>query len=241
MIQRALITGAGRGIGKAIAEALASYGIEVILVARNEAEITALKNSITKSGGKAEAYTCDIRDADEVSSLAKNIGAIDILINNAGIAPSAKIEETTDEMWSDTLATNVSGPFYLSRAFVPSMKEAKHGIIINIASTAALEGFAYTSAYSASKHALLGLARALEVELKRYGIHVATVCPGFVRTDIFQSGIDNIVERTGKSTEQAEAELAMMNRSGKIIKPNEVADVVLKIIEGIEMSSVIVL
>lgn len=241
MTKKALITGAGRGIGKAIAEALAAHGIEVILVARTEAEIVALKGSIMKAGGKAEAYTCDIRDADQVATLAKKVGEVHILINNAGIAPSAKLEDTTEMMWKNTLATNVSGAFYLSRAFVPAMKLAKGGIIINIASTAAIEGFAYTTAYTASKHALLGLSRALEVELKRYGVRVATICPGFVRTDILLGGIDNIVERTGKSPEQAEAELAMMNTSGKIIEPSEIANVVRNIIAGTESSSLVVL
>ncbi len=238
---KALITGAGRGIGKAIAEVLASHSIDVILVARSEAEIYLLRDSLIAKGNHAEAYTCDIQNSAEVEALVQKVGAIDILINNAGVAPSAKLEATTNEMWDVTFATNVAGPFYLSRAFTPMMKEAKKGCIINIASTAALEGFNYTTAYTASKHALLGLSRALEVELNKFGIRVATICPGFVRTDIFQKSIENIASRTGKSLEEAEAGLAKMNESGKVIEPVEVAELVWDVINGTQTSSLIVL
>jgi 3-hydroxybutyrate dehydrogenase len=225
----ALITGAGRGIGKAITLALARKGVHTILAARSESEIKTVEKDIIAFGGKATAFTCDITDSKSIASLYSNIsaiGKISLLVNNAGIAPSIKIEDTTDEIWQNTFATNVDGAFYLIRAFLPDLK-TNEGQIINIASTAALEGFSYTAAYTASKHALLGLSRAIAKELSRSKIRVSTLCPGFVQTDILETSIANIVAKTGKSREQAEEDLGAMNKSGKIITPEEVADAVL--------------
>ena len=231
----ALITGAGRGIGRAIAKAVAKKGIHVILVARSENEIKKVAEEIISDGGKATPFTCDITDSRSVTSLyseTRSIGTIDILINNAGIAPSRKIEDTNDEVWEDTFAVNVDGAFFLIRTYLPDMKSSKNGQIINIASTAAVEGFSYTAAYTASKHALIGLARAVAKETSRHNIKVSTICPGFVRTNILESGITNIQNRTGKSRVEAEEELSAMNRSGKIIEPEEVAEAVLKEIDS---------
>jgi NAD(P)-dependent dehydrogenase (short-subunit alcohol dehydrogenase family) len=241
----ALVTGAGRGIGRAIALALASEGYLLVLVSRTVAELENVKKEISAKGGKAFVFGCDISHADEVAKLGENvkrtIGDIDLLINNAGIAPSAKLEDTTDELWANTFAVNVSGAFYLARTFVPAMKEKKSGKIVTIASTAALEGFNYTSAYTASKHAVLGLSRALGAELKRFGIGVFAICPGFVRTAILDASIENIVKRTAKTASEAESELAKLNRDGKIIAPEDVAGIVLRIARGEEKEIVIVL
>jgi NAD(P)-dependent dehydrogenase (short-subunit alcohol dehydrogenase family) len=227
----ALITGAGRGIGREIAIAAAHEDIHVILVARSENEIKNVAEEINSFGGKAAAFTCDITDPKSVTSLyaeTQSIGIVDILINNAGIAPSAKIENTDDELWENAFATNVDGAFFLIRTYLPDMKSNESGQIINIASTAAIEGFPYTAAYTASKHALIGLSRAIAKEISRFNIKVSTICPGFVRTNIFESGISNITNRTGKSREEAESQLAAMNKSGKIIEPVEIAQAVLK-------------
>jgi NAD(P)-dependent dehydrogenase (short-subunit alcohol dehydrogenase family) len=226
----ALITGAGRGIGKAIALALAARGIHVVLVARSEDQIIQVEKEITATGGKAQAIQCDLTDPKSVAALhakTSEIGKIGILINNAGIAPSAKIEDTTDEVWHHAFATNTSAPFYLIRSYLPDMKSLGEGQIINIESTAALEGFSYTSAYTASKHALLGLSRAIAKELFRSKIKVSTICPGFVRTGILEAGIANIIAKTGKERSQAENELGAMNKRGRIIEPHEVAQAVL--------------
>ena len=226
----AVITGAGRGIGRAIAIALAGTGIHTILVARSEDEIKSVEQGIISSGGNATAIAGDITASKFIGTLfAKTfgLGKVSLLINNAGIAPSAKIEDTTDEMWQKTFAINVNAPFNLIRAYLPDMKTNGEGHIINIASTAALEGFAYTSAYTASKHALLGLSRAIAKELSRSNIKVSTICPGFVRTNILEESISNIITKTGKLREQAEAELGAMNRNGKIIEPQEIAQAIL--------------
>jgi NAD(P)-dependent dehydrogenase (short-subunit alcohol dehydrogenase family) len=241
----ALVTGAGRGIGRAIALALAVEGYTLILVSRTQAELEGVKKEISAKGGTAFVFAGDITNAAEVLKLRENversIGTIDVLINNAGAAPSAKLEDTTDELWANTFAVNVSGAFYLARTFVPAMKEKKDGVIVAIASTAALEGFNYTSAYTASKHAALGLSRALGVELRKFNIKVFTICPGFVRTAILDTSIENISKRTGKTASEAEAELAKLNRDGKIIEPEDVAGVVLRIVRGEEKAPVIVL
>ncbi len=225
-----LITGAGRGIGRAIAIAFAGTGIHTVLVARSEDEIKSVEQEIISSGGNATAIACDITASKSVESLfekTSELGKVSLLINNAGIAPSAKIEDTTDEMWQKTFAINVDAPFNLIRTYVPDMKSNGEGHIINIASTAALEGFAYTSAYTASKHALLGLSRAVAKELSRSNIKVSTICPGFVRTNILETSISNIISKTGKLREQAESDLGSMNKTGKIIEPEEVAKAVL--------------
>lgn len=240
-----LITGAGRGIGRAIALALASIGHTTILTARTMTELESVKQEIMSKNGKAFIYQCDITSKEALTSLlasvTNDVGNVDILINNAGVAESAKLEDTTDEFWQKTFAINVDVPFFLARAVVPDMKKNGRGTIINIASTAALEGFNYTSAYTASKHALLGLSRALAVELRKSNISVHTICPGFVRTDILVKSVENITKRTGKSSTDAETELGKMNASGKIIEPEEVANIVLDIISGVNKNELITL
>ena len=227
----AVVTGAGRGIGKAIALALATNGYETILVSRSGNEIEDVARSILSLGGKAIPLTCDIANPRSVTSLTKQIqstiGKVSVIINNAGIAPSLKIENTSDEIWRETFATNVDGAFYIIRDFLPGMKSSGSGHIINIASTSALEGFAYTAAYTASKHALLGLSRAIAKELSRSNIKISTICPGFVRTSILEQSVANIVAKTGKDQTAAENQLGKMNRNGRIIAPEEVASAVL--------------
>jgi NAD(P)-dependent dehydrogenase (short-subunit alcohol dehydrogenase family) len=236
----ALITGAGRGIGKAIALRFANAGIPTILVARSSEEISAVRNEIVNAGGKAWACPCDITQSGEVLALkediASELGTVNILVNNAGIAPSAKLEATTDELWRDTFAVNIDGAFYMTRAFVPTMRETG-GHVISIASTAALHGFRYTTAYTASKHALLGLMRALAEEVRETGIKVSTLCPGFVRTRILEESVENVMGRTGKSKEEAEHIFASMNRDGKLIEPEQIAETVFRLISNRNLPS----
>jgi NAD(P)-dependent dehydrogenase (short-subunit alcohol dehydrogenase family) len=226
----ALITGAGRGIGRAIAIELASQGITTLLVSRSKAELQSVREEIVAAGGTAFIYTCDLIESANIAPLCERLldehRTIPILVNNAGMAKSFKLEETTSTFWDQVMNINVTAPFLLSKALVPQMKNAKRGFIINIASTAALYGFSYGAAYCASKHALLGLSRALELELKRFGIRVAAIMPGFVKTDVLMQSIENIAMRTGRSREEAEAELARLNRSGRIIEPRDIAKIV---------------
>lgn len=229
----ALVTGASRGIGRAISERLARDGWTVVLVARSFEELAEVRKSIRDAGGEALAYPCDVTKPEEVASLKTDLdlelGSLSLLVHNAGVAPSAKLESTTDELWRSTFAVNVDGPFYLTRALIPMMREAG-GDIIAIASTAALGGFKYTTAYTASKHALLGFMRALTEELKGTPIRISTLCPGFVRTSILEASIDNIMKRTGKGREESEQVLAGMNREGRLIEPSEIAETVCQLI-----------
>jgi len=241
----ALITGAGRGIGRAIALRLSSAGIPVVLVARSSGEITALRNEIISRGGKAFATPCDVTIPSEVNALRDDIqselGTVTILVNNAGIAPSSKFEAITDEAWRETFAVNVDGAFYMSRAFVPGMIAAGEGHVIANASTAALKGFRYTAAYTASKHALLGLMRALAAEYRNTGIKFSTICPGFTRTQILSEAIQATMSRGAtddrSSFERAEAMFAMMNQEGRIIEPEEIAETVMQIITSANLES----
>ena len=232
----ALVTGAGRGIGRAISCELAKAGYEVVLIARTTSEINEVKKELQQQGFKAHSYACDVTSSLDVDMLeqriTKDVGTVTLLINNAGVAPSEKLENTGDDLWHQTIATNLTGPFYLSRAFVPAMKKLGGGDIINIASTAALEGFAYTAAYTASKHGVLGLTRALAKELERTKIRVNAICPGFVRTSIVEASVQNITAKTGKSAEEAEAELAKFNKEGRLIEPQEIAETVLLVLNS---------
>jgi NAD(P)-dependent dehydrogenase (short-subunit alcohol dehydrogenase family) len=227
-----LISGASRGIGKSIALKLASEKHRLILVARSANSLDELAKEINSNGGDARAFPCDVTSSRDIAALHNTVTSlydgIDVLVNNAGVAPSLKLEHTTDEMWRETFAVNVDSAFYLTRYFLPQLKKSVSPRIINVASTAAAEGFAYTAAYTASKHALLGFSRAIAKEFAKSKITVATICPGFVRTQILDEGIKNIIAKTGKSAAEAEADLASMNKSGRIIEPSEVAGEVVR-------------
>ena len=223
-----LITGASSGIGKAIANAAVAKGHTVVLVARSADTLQAVANELGASASIVVADITKVLDIIRIhQTVVERLGSIDVIINNAGVAPSLKLEDTSDDIWTNTFATNVDAAFRIIRSFVPQLKVSKAPHIVNIASTAAFEGFAYTAAYTASKHALLGLSRAIAKELARNTISVTTICPGFVRTSILEASIENIMKKTGKSALEAEAQLGAMNRSGKIIEPAEVAEAVL--------------
>ncbi len=228
----ALVTGAGRGIGKAIALRLAQAKIPVILVARSSEEITEVRNNIVRSGGRAWACPCDITESAEVDALRNDIeaevGTVNILVNNAGVATTAKLEETTDEMWREIFAVNAEGAFHMLRAFAPGLKTGG-GHVIAIASTAAVQGFRFTAAYTASKHALLGLMRAAAEELRSTEITFSTLCPGFTRTQILEASLEGAMSR-GKSREEAELAFGKLNREGRVIEPEEIAETVYRLI-----------
>src|SRR5881392_2782672 len=178
----ALVTGGGRGIGRAVALALAAEGADVAVAARSADELDETVSAIRAAGRRGEAIVCDVTERPSVDAMLARVrtalGDPLILVNNAGVAASAKLIDTTDEMWDRMLRVNASGAFYCTRAVLPLMLAAKWGRIVNMASVAGRAGAPYIAAYTASKHALLGLTRAVAAEVASRRITVNAICPG---------------------------------------------------------------
>lgn len=219
------ITGASRGIGRAVAERFLNDGWRVWALVRNEASAEPLK-----AYGDVRPIAFDAASTDSVLAAAHRLtteaGHLTALVNNAGVALAAPLARTTTEAFLSLQAVNVTAPFLLCRELIPAMVKSGAGRVVNVASTAGRKGFKYTSAYCASKHALVGLTRALAVELAPRGVTVNAVCPGWTDTDMFQASVDNIVKATGRSEKDARAELERLNPMGRAVKPDEVAEVV---------------
>lgn len=235
----ALVTGASRGIGLAIATELASLGASVALLGRDEDKLREAAARLTDAfdgthtpahGQHAIALTCDVTSEPSVAAAFaeahRRLGDIAILVNNAGVAPAVSITEMTLEQWDLAFNVNVTGAWRCIRQVVPGMTTRGEGRIIQVASTAGLKGYAGVSAYVSSKHALIGLTRALALELGPSGITVNAVCPGYTETDMAKEAIDNLVSVRGLSPEEARAKLARHNPSGRLVAPQEVASVV---------------
>jgi NAD(P)-dependent dehydrogenase (short-subunit alcohol dehydrogenase family) len=168
----------------------------------------------------------DVSDAASVEAAFGRAGAVDILVNNAGQAASAPILRTDGEKWQRMLDVNLTGAYHCIQAALPGMLDGGWGRIVNVASTAGLTGYRYVAAYCAAKHGLVGLTRALALELATKGITVNAVCPGYTETGIVQDAVANIVRKTGRSEQQARAELAAGNPQGRLVQPDEVAHAV---------------
>ncbi|MFQ5792142.1 MAG: SDR family NAD(P)-dependent oxidoreductase [Acidobacteriota bacterium] len=223
----ALVTGASRGIGRAIATALAREGAKVALGARSTGQLRQLSTAIEEEGGRALPLVLDVTDKSSihraVDEVTRGLGVIDILANNAGIASSAKTVEMDDAIWDEHIRVNLTGAYLVTKAVLPALIDKGWGRIINIASTAGKVGFLYTAAYCASKHGLLGFTRALALETARYRITVNAICPGFVATDMATRAAANIAEKTGISPEEALGRLAKLSPQQRLIEPEEVA------------------
>lgn len=219
--KRALVTGGGRGIGAAIASRLAGEGAQVIVTGRTRAEVEGVAAAI---GGTAlVADLGDRASADGLLDAARAIGRIDVLVNNAGMAVSAPLAEVTDRSWDQILEVNATAPFRLTRALIPAMIAAGWGRVITIASNAGLTGYAYSAAYCAAKHAVVGMTRGLAVDLGRTGVTINAICPGWVATQLADDAVARIAERTGRDTGTARAMLENMSPQRRMIEPAEVA------------------
>jgi NAD(P)-dependent dehydrogenase (short-subunit alcohol dehydrogenase family) len=221
--KHAVVTGASRGIGLAVARGLLEHGARVTLMARSAEALDAAARGL---GGGVAWQTVDVTDPASVEQAFALAGAVDILVNNAGQAVASPFLRTDAASWQRMLDVNLSGAYHCIQAALPGMLDAGWGRIVNVASTAGLTGYRYVAAYCAAKHGLVGLTRALALELAAKGITVNAVCPGYTDTDIVQDAVANIVRKTGRSEEQARAELASANPQGRLVQPGEVAHAV---------------
>jgi NAD(P)-dependent dehydrogenase (short-subunit alcohol dehydrogenase family) len=228
--KHAVVTGGGRGIGAAIAAALAGEGATVSVLGRDPARLGAQVESLG-GGTRAQGVAVDVTDEASVRSafaaVRARFGRVDILVNNAGQAESAPLAKTALALWQRMLEVNLTGTFLCTREALPEMTARGAGRIVNVASTAGLVGYAYVSAYCAAKHGVVGLTRAAALECAKTGVTVNAVCPGYTETDMVGDAVANIVAKTGKTESEARVALVARNPQGRMVRPEEVAGAVL--------------
>jgi NAD(P)-dependent dehydrogenase (short-subunit alcohol dehydrogenase family) len=225
--KHAFVTGGGSGIGLAIAKALGESGWLVTIASRNTERLETAARAIKG----AQIHSLDVTNSESVSKAIEAAsaasGPVQLLVNNAGGVNSAPFEKVSEDAWRKTLDLNLMGTVHCIRAALPAMKQNSWGRIVNIASTAGLTGYRYVSAYVAAKHAVIGLTKALALELAKTGITVNAVCPGYTDTDVIASAVDTISKTTKRSREDALATFTATNPQGRLVRPEEVAAAVL--------------
>jgi NAD(P)-dependent dehydrogenase (short-subunit alcohol dehydrogenase family) len=215
-----VVTGGAKGIGRAIVQRFDALGDNVTVLGRDRAALAKLPYGITTA-------VCDVTDEHAVDATFDQIGAVDVLVNNAGMGESAPLHRTSLDSWQGHLDVNATGPFLCMRAVIEGMRDRGRGAVVTVASTAGRVGVPYTSAYTASKHAAVGLTRAVAAELAGTGVTVNAVCPTFVRTEMTARSVENIMHRTGRGRDESEQALADSSPLGRLLEPEEVADAVL--------------
>ena len=228
-----LITGGSGGIGEAIARSFARQRCRVAIAARHQGNLAATADRIAQDGAEVLAIACDVSRREQVKSLAAEItrrwGAVQILINNAGIAHAASFADMPDALWDETLATNLTGAYNCCKVFLPAMIQARWGRIINIGSTTAKVGYSHVTAYTASKHGLLGLTRSLALETARQGVTVNAICPGYINDERTCENARVMAENTGKNSVEILKIFAASAPQNRLIEPDEVASLALLI------------
>src|ERR1044071_1150688 len=221
-----VVTGGSSGIGAAIADEFSQRGCRVVIAARG-ARVATAADRMAQPGAQIRGIVCDIRHRDAVRQLRHSIkeswGEVQILVNNAGIARAESFVKMADATWDQTLETNLTGAYNCCKEFLPAMIEAKWGRIINIASTAAKVGYSHAAAYTASKHGLLGLTRALALETARIGVTVNAICPGYVDDERTRENAETMAKKTGKTVHEIVNLFAGSAPQHRLIEPVEVA------------------
>jgi NAD(P)-dependent dehydrogenase (short-subunit alcohol dehydrogenase family) len=218
-----VVTGGGKGIGRAIVRHFASLGDRVIAIARDESALLGTTEELRADGREVAYEVCDVTVEGSVAALFERLGAVDVLINNAGTSTSAPVHRATLDEWNRQIAVNATGAFLCTRAVLPSMNDRDRGRIVFVASTAGVVGHPYTAGYVASKHAEVGLMRAVAAEVAGTGITANAVCPTFVRTEMTDRSIERIVQKTGRTVDEAREALASSSPLKRLLEPDEIA------------------
>ena len=223
----ALITGGGRGIGRAIALGLAQEGLDIAVTARSVDQLDAVAREVEQHGRRALAVACDVTQREVVfkmtAEVEQTLGPVDVLVNNAGISYPGKFTDIDPEAWQHVMDVNLNGAIYCTQAVLSGMQERGWGRVINVASMAGIRAIAYATPYVASKHALVGLTRGLALENVRKGITVNAICPGWVDTEMASDSVQAIMDSTGLSQEKALKAVTSMNVQNRLLDPAEIA------------------
>jgi NAD(P)-dependent dehydrogenase (short-subunit alcohol dehydrogenase family) len=226
-----LVTGGGTGIGRAIAMGFGAQKSRVVVTGRTKATLDAVVEEIRRTGGEAFPLMCDVTQKTQVEKLNQDIsdrlGAVQVLVNNAAIAPAAGFLEMEDSLWQEVLGVNLNGTYNCCKVFLPDMVAAKWGRIVNIASTVSKVAYSHISAYVTSKHAVLGLTRSLAVETAKFGVTVNAVCPGYVDTGLTKRNALLMAQKRGMAMEDGLRNLADTSPQKRLIDPEEVANLAL--------------
>jgi len=224
--KHAVITGGGSGIGASCAQALARAGARITLMGRDLARLEAQRDAM-RAHRDVACVSVDVTNEAAVAEAFSRVGAVDILVNNAGHAQAAPFTHTDAALWQRMLDVNLTGVFLCTRAVLPSMLERGYGRIVNVASTAGQVGYAYVAAYCAAKHGVIGLTRALALEVATKGVTVNAVCPGYTETELLRASLDQIMSKTSRSEQDARDALVRHNPQRRFVQPEEVANAVL--------------